>query len=97
MFLKLVEQKDFVFLMVAMSDSLMVVSLLLALVMSPIGLEVNGAARWIHLGPINLQPSEFAKPAIVVVLAHYLACNEGRMRDVAGIVVPTTSEYVTVS
>ena len=61
---------------------------LLALVMSPIGLEVNGAARWIHLGPINLQPSEFAKPAIVVVLAHYLACNEGRMRDVAGIVVP---------
>ncbi|MCQ2753751.1 MAG: rod shape-determining protein RodA [bacterium] len=33
------------------------------------GVTVNGAQRWINLGPISLQPSEFAKPAIVLLLA----------------------------
>lgn len=67
------------------------VLLLMSLVMSPLGHEVNGAVRWIRLGPVNLQPSEFAKPALIVVLAHYLACNEGRLRDFVGVVVPGVS------
>lgn len=33
------------------------------------GITVNGAQRWINIGPMNLQPSEFAKPAIVMLLA----------------------------
>ena len=33
------------------------------------GVTVNGAQRWINIGPLNLQPSEFAKPAIVLLLA----------------------------
>ncbi len=37
------------------------------------GPEIKGAHRWIDLGPINLQPSEFAKPAFVVVVAWFLA------------------------
>ena len=37
------------------------------------GPELKGAHRWIDLGPINLQPSEFAKPAFVVVVAWFLA------------------------
>ena len=34
-----------------------------------IGETINGAQRWISLGPVNLQPSELAKPAIVLLLA----------------------------
>ena len=33
------------------------------------GTTVNGAQRWINLGPLSLQPSEFAKPAVVMLLA----------------------------
>ena len=34
-----------------------------------VGETINGAQRWISLGPVNLQPSELAKPAIVLLLA----------------------------
>ncbi|MBX9803419.1 MAG: putative lipid II flippase FtsW [Caulobacteraceae bacterium] len=34
-----------------------------------IGDEVKGAARWINLGPFSLQPSEFAKPGLIVFAA----------------------------
>ena len=34
-----------------------------------IGNEVKGAARWVNLGPFSLQPSEFAKPSLIVCAA----------------------------
>ena len=34
-----------------------------------VGVTVNGAQRWINIGPMSLQPSEFAKPAVVLLLA----------------------------
>jgi cell division protein FtsW len=37
------------------------------------GPEIKGAHRWINLGPLNLQPSELAKPGFVVVTAWLLA------------------------
>lgn len=42
------------------------------------GPEIKGAHRWISFGPFNLQASEFAKPAFVVMAAWFLA--EGRRR-----------------
>ena len=37
------------------------------------GTEIKGARRWIGLGPISLQPSEFLKPAFAVVAAWLFA------------------------
>lgn len=34
-----------------------------------IGYEVKGAVRWVRIGPLGLQPSEFAKPAFIVFAA----------------------------
>ncbi|MEE9383338.1 MAG: putative lipid II flippase FtsW [Nannocystaceae bacterium] len=44
------------------------------------GREVNGARRWIALGPINIQPSELAKLALAVFLASMLARQGERVR-----------------
>lgn len=46
---------------------------LFLLVVLFVGEEIQGARRWIDLGLITFQPSEFAKLALVFVLAHYLA------------------------
>lgn len=61
----------------------------LVLVLTPLGVEANGAARWIGMGGVNIQPSEFAKIALILLLASYLDANSGRLRDVVGVVVPT--------
>jgi rod shape determining protein RodA len=37
------------------------------------GFSVNGAQSWIGVGPVEVQPSEFAKPLAIVVLAGYVA------------------------
>ncbi|MDX2222050.1 MAG: putative lipid II flippase FtsW [Rhodospirillaceae bacterium] len=44
-----------------------------------LGAEVNGARRWIQLGGLSLQPSEFIKPFFAVVAAWMFA--EHRMRE----------------
>ncbi|MEC8425493.1 MAG: putative peptidoglycan glycosyltransferase FtsW, partial [Myxococcota bacterium] len=41
----------------------------------------KGAARWIGFGGFNVQPSEFAKIAVLVVLAHFLDRWRGYIRD----------------
>jgi cell division protein FtsW len=50
-----------------------VVILLLAVHLPGVGREVNGARRWLNLGPASFQPSEVAKWSMVVVLALYAA------------------------
>lgn len=53
-------------------------SLALMIAALKFGPEIKGAHRWIELGPINLQPSELAKPAFIVVAAWLLAENTRR-------------------
>ncbi|MDX2109475.1 MAG: putative lipid II flippase FtsW [Verrucomicrobiota bacterium] len=50
--------------------------LLIAVLVPGIGRKVNGARRWIDLGPMNMQVSDFVKIALIFVLAHYLAANQ---------------------
>jgi cell division protein FtsW len=45
------------------------------------GSEINGAQRWLSIAGFSLQPSEFTKPAFIVVIAWLFAEAAGR-RDV---------------
>jgi rod shape determining protein RodA len=47
--------------------------LLLLLVLTPLGDETAGAQRWINLFGFQFQPSEFAKLAVLALLAAYLS------------------------
>ena len=62
----------------------------LAIVLVPgIGVSVNGARRWLDLGLMNLQVSDFARIGMVFVLAHYLALNQRRMDSLRrGFLIP---------
>jgi cell division protein FtsW (lipid II flippase) len=40
---------------------------------TPLGYEVNGARLWVQVGPVTFQPSEFARIALIVFFAGYLA------------------------
>lgn len=57
------------------------VVLLLALMIPGIGLRKNGATRWLNLGIFAFQVAEFAKVAIILFLAHYLARNEKYLKE----------------
>src|SRR5690606_39525261 len=46
---------------------------LLLLVFTPLGYSANGANRWITLGPLSFQPSEFLKITFVLYMAHLLS------------------------
>ncbi len=56
-------------------------SILLLLVLIPIGQTDFGSTRWFALGPIQFQPSEFAKVATVLLLARFLSEQGGDARD----------------
>lgn len=60
----------------------------LIVVMTPFGHKVNGATRWIDVGPILVQPSEIARLSLLLILSDYLANNRGRLNDVLGVGIP---------
>lgn len=68
---------------------LIVAAPVLLLLVLLLGQKILGARRWINLGFFNLQGSEFAKLALVMVLAHYLAeLGDGVRRFFTGIALP---------
>jgi cell division protein FtsW len=62
----------------------------LVLVFCPvIGGKVKGSCRWLNLGPLRMQPSEFAKIAIVVVMSVWMDRIGWRVRQfVKGALIP---------
>jgi cell division protein FtsW len=57
------------------SGGLVILGLILTLVPG-VGITVNGAQRWIGFAGLRVQVSEFAKPVLVLTLAHYMASNQ---------------------
>lgn len=60
---------------------LIVVAMLVAVLLPGVGRTAGGARRWLPLGPVAVQPSEFAKLACIFYLARWLALREDCLRD----------------
>jgi cell division protein FtsW len=50
--------------------------------------DSHGAHRWIHVGPLSFQPSEIAKPTLVLFLAWFLQNRMGSIDDFRGTILP---------
>src|SRR3712207_4616589 len=74
---------------------------LIALTFTPLGFEVNGARLWVDLGPIGFQPSEFARIALVIFYAGYLAEKRDVMtatsRSFLGVQIPALKYFGPVA
>jgi cell division protein FtsW len=64
------------------------IGLLVVVLIPGFGIEANGARSWIGLGPVQMQPSEFAKLAVIVFLAGYLARHVDRLGTWEGLKIP---------
>lgn len=68
------------------------ITVLLVVVLIPsVGVAAKGARRWLHLGPISIQPVEMVKLIAVIYLAAYLAKKEDRLQSFVEGVLPAVA------
>lgn len=60
--------------------ALMLAVMLMLAVALGFGRSAGGASRWLAIGPVNVQPAELAKLAMILWLAHSLAKKANRVR-----------------
>src|SRR5688500_7375677 len=63
-------------------------ALLVAVKIPGVGVEINGARRWLGVGPLQFQPSELMKLALVLYAAGLLATTPARLKTVKGVTGP---------
>ncbi|MCL6631691.1 MAG: stage V sporulation protein E [Alicyclobacillus herbarius] len=64
-----------------LAPAIAVVSFVLLVVVLPFGQSRNGSQAWLGIGSFGIQPSEFAKLALILFLAHGLTDAEERMHS----------------
>jgi len=57
------------------------IAMLLAVAFSGWGVTAGGSARWLQMGPIQFQPSELARLALIVYLAYSMSRKDELLRD----------------
>ncbi len=62
--------------------------LLIALFFPGVGTEVKGSLRWIRIGPMNIQPSEVSKLALVIYISGYCVRRLGEINTTLGFFRP---------
>ncbi|QQG43418.1 MAG: rod shape-determining protein RodA [Candidatus Daviesbacteria bacterium] len=67
------------------------ITLLLLIVVFVVGIETRGSVRWIPLGFFNIQPSELAKPVLILLLADFWSKHLPNWKNISlsvGIILP---------
>ena len=67
--------------------------MLLLLLVLVLGTEINGARSWFEIGPLSLQPSEFAKFGTALALAAFLHAGRQDLTKIR-VIVPATAIFL---
>ncbi|MGL6105811.1 stage V sporulation protein E [Romboutsia sp.] len=62
--------------------------ILLLLVLTPLGIEANGAKRWLGVGSLTLQPAELAKFATIIITAKLIEKRYDNIKSLTKGVLP---------
>lgn len=55
-------------------------------VLSPLGIEINGAKRWINLGPLQFQPAELVKIGVILITAYMISnCSRESLKSIKNV------------
>lgn len=65
---------------------LMYIAIVLSGLVFVIGTASHGATRWLPLGPIHFQPSEVAKPIIIIYMAHICVSQSALLNSIGGVI-----------
>lgn len=68
--------------------ALIIALILLLITLSPLTTRINGAKRWIPLGPVSIQPMEFVKIALVFYLAYFMSSKQALIKTFSRGVIP---------
>lgn len=68
--------------------ALIVALALLLVTLSPLTPKINGAKRWIPLGPVSVQPMEFVKIALALYLAYFMSSKQTLIKTFSRGVIP---------
>ncbi|MET0966158.1 MAG: putative lipid II flippase FtsW, partial [Nakamurella sp.] len=82
-------------LMRSLSTIAVIISLglLIAVLLPGIGAKVNGSQSWIRLGGFQFQPSEIAKLALLLWMAHVLAARRSTLGSLKSLLIPVLPVY----
>lgn len=64
------------------------VLLLLIITLTPLGSSVNGARRWLRVGPVSIQALEFAKVALALYLAYFFSNKQSMVKSIVNGLLP---------
>ncbi len=76
---------------------ILVAVVLLALTQTGLGTTVNGNTNWLAVGPLQIQPSEIAKLAIVLWAAHVYAQKDRRLGRLHQIMMPVVPVILAIT
>lgn len=68
--------------------ALIIALILLLITLSPWTPRINGAQRWIPLGPVSIQPMEFVKIALAFYLAYFMSSKQALIKTFSRGVIP---------
>ncbi|MGI6578439.1 MAG: putative lipid II flippase FtsW [Eubacteriales bacterium] len=81
----------------ALSIPMLIAALVLLILVPIIGFDAGGATRWIKVGPVQLQPSEVAKFAVIVSFSSMISVFREKMKTFKYGILPFAVVLVVIA